>query len=690
MRDQAQQSTELATYDAARRALELAASTDDVLEIRNQAIAWAAYRRQAEDRTLEVKAMQIRFRAERRLGELVGAQKATVGLNAGSRGQLRGRDDSGGAVAEQPEDARPTLAEAGISRKLSSRAQRLAAMPLEQFEARLKRHESEALGGAPKVSADLMRVDSEEEGRAHRRNLAAELSGRTAELPSGRKYPCWYVDLPWRREGGVTGRSYENHYPTMAWPEILAFLAQARDLLLPDAWGFFWIPRAHLLALVEIEREVTLSTGEIVVFRDRVPLAWAVMMAAGFDSYSTCYVWTKTDEEHPDEAGGAILARDQDELLLLFKRGRGLPKPAGSEKFGSNHRERSRLLGHSRKPDHYRRMIATMVGCDLASEPLPVMEFFARVDAEHPLPRNWDAWGNQATSQGDVATSDSATRSVVAEALPEDPPAQAVPLACFDNCATPDDCRMSGCERRNEEIAAGALETPCREPAQPVCPPQAIGAVDALPDLFQDPDPVAPAEPPADRPGSLFADLPPLLPLSEYEALKAIGDFCYPRRAEIIAQAGAECQARGHAIQRGSGEWMLREAGQARLRELEAELPKPAPQEGLDIPDFLRRPLAKTRPTAREQGELNLARIDHAPPEIVDDKLQTRLPLTADELEMRTALEAIAEGRDVDWSISRGLVGAGFVNATTKELRVTDEGRAFLAQLVAPAEGARA
>jgi hypothetical protein len=42
-----------------------------------------AYARQANDRDLEIQAAQIRFRAERRLGELIKAQKETVGLNQG-------------------------------------------------------------------------------------------------------------------------------------------------------------------------------------------------------------------------------------------------------------------------------------------------------------------------------------------------------------------------------------------------------------------------------------------------------------------------------------------------------------------------------------------------------------------------------------------------------------------------------
>ncbi|MEH2705205.1 MT-A70 family methyltransferase [Bradyrhizobium elkanii] len=103
--------------------------------------------------------------------------------------------------------------------------------------------------------------------------------------------------------------------------------------------------------------------------------------------------------------------------------------------------------------------------------------------------------------------------------------------------------------------------------------------------------------------------------------------------------------------------------------------------DGLDIPAFLRRaPIAQT--------EMDLARIDRAPAEVVDDRLQTRLPLTEDELELREALLAIDAGTECPWSIMRQAIGAGYAHATTTKIMVTDEGRAFLAQLVGSAPAA--
>ena len=87
-----------------------------------------AYARQAKNRELEVDAAEIRMRAERRVGQLIAGQKATVGLATG------GQPYRSTGADEEPVERPPTLADAGIDKKLSSRAQKLAAVPEEQFE----------------------------------------------------------------------------------------------------------------------------------------------------------------------------------------------------------------------------------------------------------------------------------------------------------------------------------------------------------------------------------------------------------------------------------------------------------------------------------------------------------------------------------------------------------------------------
>lgn len=114
--------TSLVRYDAACRALAEAKAVDEVKDLRDKAEAMRIYAQQAKNKTLEVDAAEIRLRAERRLGEMIAAQKAGDGLA------------KPGPKSVVADDRIPTLAETGISKDLSSRAQKLAAVPDDEFE----------------------------------------------------------------------------------------------------------------------------------------------------------------------------------------------------------------------------------------------------------------------------------------------------------------------------------------------------------------------------------------------------------------------------------------------------------------------------------------------------------------------------------------------------------------------------
>ncbi|WP_262048637.1 S-adenosylmethionine-binding domain-containing protein [Bradyrhizobium sp. Bra78] len=741
--------TELVRYEAARRALAEAVAVDEVIDIRSKAEAMRVYARQASDKGLEIQAAQIRFRAERRLGEMIVAQKETVGLNAGSRGQLAGKSDSGGAVVEQPEDERPRLADIGIDRKLSSKAQKLAAMDAAEFEQALDRHRQQMESGAGRVAMDLLKIDAEEKGRIHRRDLASALSSVSSVAPSGRLYPALSADPPWHRKAGIGNRAYENHYPTMPWPEILDYLKRAGEALLPDAWAWMWIPRAHLLAKVPLKTEVMLADGECVMATVDLPLAYACQLALGMDAYSTCYVWTKTDAEHPDVSGSGLLVWDQDELLLQFKRGRGLPKPESSEKFGSNHRERPRE--HSRKPDFYRHMIATMVGKDSDGAPLPVLELFARVDAEHPLPENWGAWGNQAgvSAQRAEASPDALREAFVAANAGRDPyrlwdhPAvhgehvvsmtRDYPGGIAFNVAT---CRCGWsfrCETKpfdldrdaavdahwREIIAKHDLPAPSGE-AEPAAAKATSQGASAAAAALASQDAMRNATDAAASPSSARDNAAPynaddvlaidqlagsewLAPadadaqdvddaarrdvrdeddaahrLGERQHLKILSDFCHTQR-DLQDVIGPLYVARGYCYQSASQQWTLRGAGWDRLRELEAaELTQGGAPPRADLTEPYRAPQPSLFDAARQ--------LDDTPPaEVVDGHLQTRLPVDADELAERLALISVDAGEPVAPEMLRHLVGKGLAHCGTTKISVTDDGRAFLAQLVGPA-----
>ena len=121
--------TSLVRYDEMCRAIDAAYKVDEVKHIRDEAIAWEVYSRQAKNFEAEMRACQIRLRAERQAGRLLKRRDKATGT-AGL-----GRPPLGGRVAEPPNQE--TLADLGISKGQSSRWQKLADVPEDQFEAAL-------------------------------------------------------------------------------------------------------------------------------------------------------------------------------------------------------------------------------------------------------------------------------------------------------------------------------------------------------------------------------------------------------------------------------------------------------------------------------------------------------------------------------------------------------------------------
>lgn len=159
--------TQLVKYEAACHALAECKAVDEVKAWADKAAAMQAYGRMANDKTLEVDAAEIRLRAERRLGELIAAQKAVGGLATGARGQLAGKGVGGLAVVTNDRQKNaPRLADAGISKDLSSRAQRLAAVPEAEFEAEVGQWRERVSAEGARVSARLEAAGAREMQRA--------------------------------------------------------------------------------------------------------------------------------------------------------------------------------------------------------------------------------------------------------------------------------------------------------------------------------------------------------------------------------------------------------------------------------------------------------------------------------------------------------------------------------------------
>lgn len=372
--------TSLVKYDEACAALAAAVKADEVMAVHVEARAIEAVARVAKNFDLEIQAVKLRVRAEARLGEMLVEGEAT-GIIHAHGGRRRPEQDSA------TETCPATLKDIGVDAKLSSRSRKLGGIGARAVNVMLDRMERESRKRG-RIAMDVILDETRSRNRSSRRQLAQELSDCAALQPCGRKFPVVYADPAWKRKAGIGNRAYENQFPTMSWDDIIEMPVAQR--VLPDAWLFLWIPRPHLLALHSAP--IKTDKGDWQTFP--LPLAWAVARAWGFDNYSTCFIWTKTDEEHADDHGSGLIVWDQDEILCLFKRGRGLPMPSGAEKVGSNHRERAGK--HSAKPTYYRDMINAMTGS------VPVLELFAREDDEHVLPPNFFTWGNQSKNTAEV------------------------------------------------------------------------------------------------------------------------------------------------------------------------------------------------------------------------------------------------------------------------------------------------
>lgn len=143
----------LARYDAACRAVAEAKSIDEVKAFRDQAEAMRAYARQAKNKQLEIDASEIRIRAERRIGELMEAQReaglmATGAMGTGSNQHQQVR------VADKP--APITLSEAGIDKNLADRARKYAAIPSTEFEGILSERRDRLQQEEERVTVNLM------------------------------------------------------------------------------------------------------------------------------------------------------------------------------------------------------------------------------------------------------------------------------------------------------------------------------------------------------------------------------------------------------------------------------------------------------------------------------------------------------------------------------------------------------
>lgn len=232
-------SRDLARYDAACRAIALAKSTNEAAKIRDEGEAMRVCARIAKNRALEIDGAEIRLRAERRIGELIKAQRATFGLAKAGRPTKK----IGGF---NPPISKPaTLAEAGIDKDLAKRARKLSVLSLKAFERQI--HEwRDRSAAADRVTLDLYRELRRRQVKSVLDRIRRQRTQRIDGL-----YDVIVVDPPWpieKIERDVRPNQVELDYPQMSEDSLRALTIPCAE----DAHVWLWTTQRFLPTAFEL------------------------------------------------------------------------------------------------------------------------------------------------------------------------------------------------------------------------------------------------------------------------------------------------------------------------------------------------------------------------------------------------------------------------------------------------------
>ncbi len=319
-------STSMAKLDGAVKALSEASSLEDVKHIADVAEAARTYAKAARLGLMaQNKAAEVHLRAQRKAGEML----ATMEKNKGEL--LRGN-------TMLPRESTPRLKDLGIDKMQSSRWQRLASVPEEEFEAHLQ--EIRQAHREITTASVLARGRGNSVVRRNEALVRIACDGQwQALVDSGTRFGTIYADPPWSDECG----------PRMTVDDLCVLPVES--IVADDAHVHLWTTDAHLFN------------------------AKQVIDAWGFD-YAGCFVWIKPDSNLGD------YWRVAHEFLLLGVR--------GSCSF-LDHSLKSwaeiRPAHDGHKPEPVRHMIGR-------ASPGPRVELFAKGPVD-----GWTVSGNQAVSE---------------------------------------------------------------------------------------------------------------------------------------------------------------------------------------------------------------------------------------------------------------------------------------------------
>ena len=343
--------TSLIRYDAACRAIAEAKAVDEVKDIRDKADALRLYWRQARNREAEIAMAEIRFRAERRIGEIKKDLRAAGELHEGGRPP---KTSAPGAAVSKIK-----LSDLEIDEHASRRCEQLADIEPNSFDRLVARWREFQEKSAKQVSVNLLKEHQDAKRRADHQALT--VTGGTVRnlyklIADGYKASTILADPPWlfkTRSAAGEGRSANLHYKTEGLEEIMAL--PVAELAAPDSmllmWMVDWCPQ-DALDLIE---------------------AW------GFEHKTTAFTWAKENRSGAGWfMGQGYWTRANPEDCWLATRGH--PK-----RLNADVRQliTAPVAEHSRKPDEiYERIERLVAG--------PYLELYARRER-----RGWMTWGNE-------------------------------------------------------------------------------------------------------------------------------------------------------------------------------------------------------------------------------------------------------------------------------------------------------
>lgn len=215
--------TQIAMLAEARRALASAKTIDVVKDIRDRAQAVQHYLKQ-RDLSFEAQqdAAEIKLRAERRLGEMLGESV----------------EHKGGRRAAMSNKVLPE----GVRRMDSHRWQRVASLPSREFENYLTA--TRTRGGELTTAGALKLAKAKVRESVNGAVETCTVVDLQKLVTAKKKFGTLCADPPWQYDNQATRAATDNHYPTMTVAEIAAL--PVADLAAKKSHLHLWVTDSFL------------------------------------------------------------------------------------------------------------------------------------------------------------------------------------------------------------------------------------------------------------------------------------------------------------------------------------------------------------------------------------------------------------------------------------------------------------